>query len=561
MSSQYKKTFGNLSSAPSFIRLILKLIAGTALFFSLLAITPLWSAADQTNFTQGLFAQRIRNQWVDIVWMSDQPEPVGWKVLAARHGETSEWFSMQAPTTDNSRLTKHFRLHGKIGNLPLESVGIWVLIDQARHPQTVVHQRILGDGLLLEQSYALTDNPYHLNITIKLLNTGEKVFIPHPDDRIELSLGPGLGDQRSVGLGYADSMYSYVEPVALIDGKVKRFHTKRADTTILPWPDANLQWLGLHGRYFALLMAPAPHPDSKEGFGLDQVSVHLEKKGTTELPLNHLPVLSIDLSVNSISPNDSMQWNFVVFSGPKSMQALKVGSQEFEKLAFPGLWQWMRWLSYGLLWLMATMHAVIHNWGVVIILLAVLVRISMYPIAKKAMASQRTFVQIQKRIQPELQIIKRDYRGEEQSERILRLYEEHGVSPLAGLKPLIIVLLQVPILIALFHVLGSAYELRSAPFLWIETLAEPDKLFALGFTIPFLGEYFNVLPAIMALSTLAALKLSPTPAPTPTVQRVQNIGLILIASVFFILFYPFPAGMVLYWSTANVLHIAQQRLF
>ncbi len=400
-----------------------------------------------------------------------------------------------------------------------------------------------------------------LNLTILMLNSTNKVFSPHPDDRLQLSFGPGLGDQRSYGLGYADSIYSFVEPVALIDGKVKRFRPKQTDPIVLPWSHSKHKWVGLHGRYFALLLAPEFIQVSKEGFKLDQVSVKLEGYNTTELPFNHLPVLSIQLPVHSIAPGDSIQWKFVIFSGPKSIQVLKEGTQKFERLVFPGLWRWMRWLSFGLLWLMTTMYAVIPNWGAVILLLAVFVGIAMYPITRKTLISQEAFVQVQKRIQPELKIIKQDYRGEEQSERILNLYKQQGTSPLAGLKPLFIVLFQLPVLIALFHVLGSAYEFHSAPFLWIETLAEPDKLFAFGFKIPLLGEYFNALPVLMALSTLSALKLSPTPAVNQSAQRRQNLLLIIVASGFFILFYPFPAGLVLYWTAANVLHIAQQRLF
>ena len=540
------------------MQLLLKLIAGTALLFSVTATSPSRSAADQFDFARLNFGQRIHNRWVDIVWMPEQPEPADWKVLSACNGESPEWFSMQAPAMNNTPLSRHLRLHGRIRNLPLESTGNWVRLDTAGNPQTAIHQRMLSDGLLLEQSYALTDIPYHLRISFKLLNTTKKVYVPHPNDRIELLLGPGLGNQHSEGMGYADSLYSFVEPVAMIAGKVKRFHTKSAETTILPWADKKLQWLGLHGRYFAFLIAPAPHQNRQEAFSVSQVSVLLENE-TTKLPPNHLPLLSIGLPLGSILPGDSMQWNFVVFSGPKSLEALKGGALGFERLVFPGLWEWLRWLSFGLLWLIAAIQAAIPNWGVVIILLAVLVRVVMYPLSKKALASQKEFVLIQKRIQPELQKIKQDFCGEEQSERILKLYETHGVSPLAGIKPLLIVPFQLPILIALFHVLGSTYELHRAPFLWMETLAEPDKLFDLGFTIPFLGEYFNLLPVIMTVSTLAAMKLSPTPVATPFAKRAQNIGLTLFALLFLIIFYPFPAGLVLYWTVTNIVHIVQQR--
>jgi YidC/Oxa1 family membrane protein insertase len=134
------------------------------------------------------------------------------------------------------------------------------------------------------------------------------------------------------------------------------------------------------------------------------------------------------------------------------------------------------------------------------------------------------------------------------------------VSPFAGLKPLLIVLIQLPILIALFHVLGTAFELRNAPFLWIETLAEPDKLFSFGFNIPFLGNYFNLLPVLMSVFTLLSFKLAPAPTTEDKDKGMQNLFLLGMTLMFFFLFYSFPAGLVLYWTFANVFHVVQHRL-
>jgi YidC/Oxa1 family membrane protein insertase len=523
----------------------------------------LWSsgaAADPTNLNQHHFSQRIQTESLDVTWNADNPEPVNWKVLAAVDGKKSEWFSLLVPTYDNSALTKHLNLTGQLDNLPVISTGKWINTDSSASPQSIIYRRTINN-LLLDQSLTPTDDPYHLTFTIKLLNTGGKTFEPQPDDFLSFSLGPGLGDQRVKGLGYAESMYSFVEPVALIDNKVRRFKPEPGTSFIQPKQEQNIEWIGLHGRYFALLLAPVPHQREKEGFDVEQIMFHVEEHIFSELSMNHLPGLSIKLPVREIAPGKTLQWEFVVFSGPKSTEALQAGMYNFQKLIFPGLWQWMRWLSFGLLWVLTKINMVIHNWGLAILMLAFLVRLTMYPIAKNALKSQRAFVEVQKLMQPELQAIKRNYRGEEQSERILRLYEQQGISPLAGLKPLLIVLLQLPILISLFHVLGSAYELHSAPFLWVKTLAEPDKLFTFGFTIPLLGEYFNILPVIMAISTLLALKLSPTPAANPSAQRLQNVFLVIMAAGFFILFYPFPSGMVLYWIAANFLHIGQQRFF
>ncbi|MCX6251671.1 MAG: membrane protein insertase YidC [Bacteroidetes bacterium] len=229
-------------------------------------------------------------------------------------------------------------------------------------------------------------------------------------------------------------------------------------------------------------------------------------------------------------------------------------------LVFSGLWGWMSWISSGLFGLLEFIHYIIPDWGLSIIVLALIVRICLYPLASKAMKSQQRFTDAQKLMLPELKEIKKTYKGGEQSERILQLYKKHNVSPFAGLKPLLIVLIQLPILIALFHVLGSADELRVAHFLWIKTLAEPDKLFYLGFNIPLLGSYFNLLPVLMSFFTLLSFKLAPAPTSSEEGGGLQVLFLIAMTVVFFFLFYSFPAGMVLYWTFANIFHIGQYRI-
>ena len=116
------------------------------------------------------------------------------------------------------------------------------------------------------------------------------------------------------------------------------------------------------------------------------------------------------------------------------------------------LWGWMDWIDAGMLWLLTAIHFVIPNWGLSIIILALLVRIVLYPLSRKAMTSQQKFVAAQKIMLPELKEIKQNYKGGEQSERILQLYKKHQVSPFAGLKPLGIILIQLPHIILLFFI-------------------------------------------------------------------------------------------------------------
>lgn len=226
---------------------------------------------------------------------------------------------------------------------------------------------------------------------------------------------------------------------------------------------------------------------------------------------------------------------------------------------FTGLWGWMRVLCFGVLDLLQWLASLTGSWGLAIILVAVLVRLVTYPFARRALLAQRRFNEIQERIKPELDEIKRNYKGGEQSEHIIELYKEHEVSPAAGVKPLLIVLLQLPIFVALFQILEQAPQLRGVPFLWIADLSRPDQLFALGFRLPWFGAYFNIMPVLMGATILLAAVTAPGEAHDAGARKRLWIAAAM-ALTFFAAFYNFPAGLVLYWIMANLLHVGQQLL-
>ena len=111
------------------------------------------------------------------------------------------------------------------------------------------------------------------------------------------------------------------------------------------------------------------------------------------------------------------------------------------------------------------------------------------------------------------------------------------------------------VFIALFHLLGQTFELKEANFLWIESLAEPDKFLSIGKEIPFFGNYFNLLPFLMSITNLLSIKLNSINPSENKTDIKQNIILGIMTFGFFLLFYSFPSGMVLYWTMANILHL------
>lgn len=226
---------------------------------------------------------------------------------------------------------------------------------------------------------------------------------------------------------------------------------------------------------------------------------------------------------------------------------------------FPGMWGWMRTLCTWLLELLRFLAGVTGNWGVAIILLAVLVRLVLYPFARRALREQKHFNEIQSILKPQLAQIKARYRGGEQAEHIEELYRAHDLSPAAGMKPLLLVLLQLPILVALFQILLHAPDLRNAGFLWIGDLSQPDHLAPLGVSMPWFGAFLNILPFALAASTMLGAFFIPGENDHAVARKALWIGLAM-AVVFFVLFYSFPAGLVLYWIATNLLAAGQQAI-
>ncbi|HSH27418.1 MAG TPA: membrane protein insertase YidC [Wenzhouxiangella sp.] len=467
-----------------------------------------------------------------------------WDVALPESAATAgQWRSLVSTDPTGERISRHLAIS-------LPGVSDWQRVDAASGDDALAATWLSADGnWRLKVALTPTEQPWRqqLDIHLEAVNAA-----PAPARALALQLGPGIGEIPMAGLGIARSLYSYTDAVAYSDGDLLRL---AGDDDSEPAELGQGGWLGLHSRYFALLAAPVEGPGP---VGVDSGrAVEFESPGP-----DYLPWIRLQLPLGEPSPGKSKHWRLALFSGPKTQAALAGGggAVDHSPLLFNSLWSWMRTLSLGLLWVLAAIHALVPSWGLAICLLAVLVRVLLYPLGRWALSSQQRFSEVQAEIAPKVREIKQNYRGGEQSERILQLYEARGVSPLAGLKPLLIVGIQIPVFVALFHVLGQVFEFRDASFLWIESLAEPDRLFAFGFDLPFFGGWFNLLPVLMAISTLASIRLSPAPAASPAEKRRQNVFLWLMALAFFLLFYPFPSGMVLYWIVANLLYIAQFQL-
>ncbi len=204
-------------------------------------------------------------------------------------------------------------------------------------------------------------------------------------------------------------------------------------------------------------------------------------------------------------------------------------------------------------------QALSTNWGVAILLFAVVVKLLLLPISILTVKYQRKVSEVSTKLEPILKKIKATHDGEEAHIRLMQAHKHLGVSPFYTLKPLMSTLIQIPVLIAVFNALGEMPQFNGVPFLWFNDLAYPDNLVNLPFTIPLLGDSLNLMPFLMLIVTVISTILFTNSKATNLEVTKQKRNLYLMGVVFFVLFYPFPSAMVMYWMFATLLQIIQQR--
>ncbi|HMP73992.1 MAG TPA: membrane protein insertase YidC [Kiritimatiellia bacterium] len=194
-----------------------------------------------------------------------------------------------------------------------------------------------------------------------------------------------------------------------------------------------------------------------------------------------------------------------------------------------------------------------YNYGVAIMLLTLLIKIIFWPVTHKSTESMRKMAELQ----PLMQELREKHKDnpQKQSQEMMNLYKEHKVNPLGGCLPMLI---QIPVFFALFVVLRIAIELRFAEFLWIRDLSAPERIIEFGFALPLLGwDALNILPILMTLTMYFQQKMMPAGG-DPQQQKIMRI---LLPGMMFFFLYNFASGLALYWTTQNLLMIAQQGIY
>jgi YidC/Oxa1 family membrane protein insertase len=375
------------------------------------------------------------------------------------------------------------------------------------------------DGIQLIHRYRLRHDGHVLEASLQMPGGA----------RLRLAGGADLKPAQLPGLG---AMYSRATAVAVTaDGAVPvtAGSGAEADTMTLAAGD----WAGLRGRFWTVLLSAG------DPIGIAATAVAPDR-----------PVVVAGREARTAGPVE-----FRLYAGPVERTALAAADPVLTGMLYASLWQPLRWLSFGLQAILEFWHARIGSWAIAILLLSVSVKVLMWPLTFIAGHWQDQVNRTQSLLAPELAAIKREHSGEEAHRRTLAVYAKHGVSPWYTLKSLAGFLVQVPVFIAAFDMLGEQFGLAGARFLWVDDLSLPDHLLPFAAPAPFFGTHFNLLPFAMTGLTLLASRLQEDPGLAPELRQGQRRRLYAMAAAFFVLLYTFPASMVLYWTTNNALHL------
>jgi len=304
-----------------------------------------------------------------------------------------------------------------------------------------------------------------------------------------------------------------------------------------------IDWVTIRNKYFAAIIAP-DKSENVEGAYIKGTSHHWQNGGKREYYSARLKMRM---------KGDHSTEAFLLYIGPISYDLFKHYGRNFDKIidfgGFFGLKVVVRPIAeYVMLPLFKFLHMFIPNYGIVIIVFSLIIKVLTYPLTKSSMHSMKKM----QLLQPKIAEIKEKYKDDPNklNKETMKLYSTYGINPAGGCLPM---LLQMPIFIALWGLFQTAIELRQQPFmLWIHDLSKPDVILHLGFKLPLFGiDQVSGLALLMGITTFVQQK--------QTVKDPSQQAMIYVMPVMLtFLFMSFPSGLNLYYFLFNLFSIAQQ---
>ncbi len=407
---------------------------------------------------------------------------------------------------------------------PQRTLPLQMVMDGS--PDTRVYEASQTDGLL---TFTWADGAGRSVIKRVSMDRGYglrvSVEVTGPDRNNVMSLGTGMRDTGPIERANRFATWGDAT-IATVEDK-EEYRREKVDGQISVVP-SGLKFAGFEDTYFLSVFRPETDVSEVliEGLNLTEIN---EKGEEAELP-----VLRVDLV------SSSGVFKGELFSAPKEYDLLQNEGGGLEETLHFGIFHPIAVIFLRVLrWI----HGYVGNWGWAIVLLTIGIRLALFPLMHKSTVSMRRM----QKVQPKVKVIQEKYKKnktdpqvrQKMNQETMALYKEEGVNPVGGCLPMLV---QMPILFALYTLFAHAIELRHAPFIWwITDLSAKDPIY--------------ITPVLMTATMWLQQRLAPQ-AGDPNQMRMMR----MMPLVFGIMFLGFPAGLVLYWLTNNVVSILQQEV-
>lgn len=492
----------------------------------------------------------------------------------------------------------------------------WQLVSSDAHQ--VVFGATLIDGstdapvLRLTKSYQLSPDKPILTLSTQVKNLSERPL------KYSLDQAGPTGIPREQ-INYA--MRRIVAGGRNEDGEVallghalprQSLQREKPHTIYTPQTEQKLVWAALANKYFGVFVRPLPQKEGELNATFVQRLTAWVLNPTSDANLGDF-LLEFTTAARPVDPGQTDTLQFEIYAGTKDMDDLaalhaayadrmRIGLSVARDADTRGCCCTFSWLKDLMVNILHGLYSIVRNYGVAIMILVVIVRTLLHPLTVFQQKSMYKMQESMGRIQPKIQKLKEQYKDDKvaMNQAMMDLYAKENVNPMAGMVGMVPMLIQMPILIALWTGLNTDVHLRHAPFdgWWIKDLASPDALIKFGSPIdipvlswlPLIGAWFTQIPAINALPILMGVsmwlqqKYMPKPGMeakleaarkaaesgeqpqsgggfgnmTPEEQMRQQQMMANMMSVMFpIMFYYMPAGLNLYWLATNVFGILE----
>jgi YidC/Oxa1 family membrane protein insertase len=370
----------------------------------------------------------------------------------------------------------------------------------------------------VQKIYTFSSDKYDYNLNLKVTNLTDAPFEVAP----EMIL---------TGTSPEDNVNAYSFSGAEIWMNKGLEELDKGDLEDKPVLTGDISWTTINIPYFMSALVPTTKDAS-------------QKRTIRGKAAEHTMTTVLLEDAATLKPNQTLNLSYMVYTGPRDLDILEPLGHELANAIDFG---WFDILAKPMLVLLNLLYGWLGNYGIAIIIVTILTKIVFWPLARKSYKSMKAM----QSLQPQIMKIREKYKGDKQrmNQEVMGLYKTYKINPMGGCLPMVV---QIPVFIAFYKVLGGSIELRHAPFmLWINDLSAPDRLMV-GFDIPYVGG-LPILTLLMGASMFLQQKMTPTPG-----DPAQAKMMLLMPVVFTFMFISFPSGLVLYWLVNNVLGIAQQ---